>query len=110
MVERPRSRRKLNRPERVEATSERSFEVDAVVVGVRPFPLTREQPLDHHIVAVGELDHELAAERGEPVDELPLGDRPADHQVMDECEGEHEVRRPALLQRQPLAPAPAQPW
>ena len=109
VVERPRPRGKLDRARRVEARPSALFEVAAGVVGMRPLALTREQPLDHHVVAVGELDDELAAERGEPVDELPLGNRPADHQVMDECEGEHEVRRPALRQRQPLAPAPAEP-
>ena len=75
---------------------------------MRTLVLAGEQALDHDVIAVGELDDQLAADVGEPVDQLPQRDRSPDHEMVDQREGEDHVRPAALHERQPLPSAPAE--
>ena len=53
------------------------------------------------------LDHDRGAEVGEPIDDRGERDVGADREVVDEREGKHEVRAPALLEALALGPTPS---
>jgi hypothetical protein len=75
---------------------------------VQSLALGRQQLLDHRVLARGELDHERAAERRQPVDELLHRHVGADRDVVHERQREHEVGPAAVGQRLALEPAPAE--
>ena len=77
-----------------------------LVVGVRALPLAREQPADHRVLALRELDHESRVERSQPIEEL--GDRHVggDRDVVDERQGQGQVGGAPPLQLPSLEAAP----
>ena len=102
------SRGELDRAQDVESRPEHVLEVVSCVVRVRALVLPSEQALDHDVLAVGKLDDQLAADVGEPADELAQRDRSPDHEMVDQREGKDQVRPAALQERQSLLPTPAE--
>src|SRR5215208_8096686 len=69
-VEHARARLQPLRALHLERLAQAALEEPELVVRVQAVALGGQQLLDHRILARWELDHQRAAERGQPVDEL----------------------------------------